>query len=623
MWRAAKSMLRTMGLLLILAAALEIALHTFLNVWLAIALNNRPERFHLSHDLAWMVVPGEVHVRGLKIRQQGKRDQWILEVDRATVRIDVLTLLDRRFRITHAVASGAGFRWRARADVRQGPRSLGEPDIPGFTNPPDPTPEALYPPARPWRVELEDLDITNIREIWLDDFRYSGAARVQGSLTIQAHKWLEAESILLSVHQGQLTRDDESLVTGLHGEVAFDLVGSEPKEMVGRSLLGAMSGTVALQANIHGLEFLEYYMGGAPWLDLRGGQGAVELDLRMEDGAFRVGSRVLVEMADVVAGMQDHTVVGDGEVVVSVDDEEGFPQTTVRVDLLNVEIREEGGQLPLVQGPGFHLVATTPDVAMDRPFTSLRVELELPEAQIPEMSQYQAYLPQDLGLSVRSGSGTIEGWLRVWTEQGDCEGEVRLSGSQVEATLDALRMRADVKVVGRVVRGNLSSGEYDISGSSVELRQVRVLSGLDARDGKDDSRGWWAVMRLPQGSVAVGAPIFLKGRLELQTRDTVPFVTIFSARNHLPGWVRGLLNARPVRGTAWVSVGDHALRVSDLRLTAGKFEVLLELQRRRSTEGKLFARRGKLSVGMSLSKEKNRIRLIGSRKWYDAEPNPR
>lgn len=615
-------MARASGLLLILASAALLAVNTVLNVWLPVLLNTRPERLRLTYDVAWMLAPGKVHVRGLSIRQQSMRDQWLLVVDRAVVHIDLWSLVDRRFRITQAQASGASFRWRGRADVGTGSPAPGEPTIEGLTNPPDPTPESLYPLAQPWRVELENLDIQEVREIWFGEYLFSGDVAVSGSMIVQARTWLEAESVKMTVNDGQLMRGEELLVSAVHGDITFDLVGSEPKEMVGRSLLGAMSGTVALKARVQGLRFLEYYLASAHWFDLRGGEGAIALDLLLEDGTFRSGSQVEVEMANLAARIQTYTVVGDGKVLASVSDEGGLPQTTVRVDLFDVEIREQGAESPLVKGPEFHLKATTPDVAIDRPFTTLSVELDLPQAQIPDLSLFQAYLPHGLGLAVRSGTGTIQGHMRVSSEQGDCEGEARVNARDMVVSLDTVRMMADVNVVGRVVHGNLGTGEYDISGSSVELRGVKVLSGSDARDGKDDSRDWWAVMTLPQGSVAVGAPTFLKGRLALECRDTVPFVTIFSARSKLPGWVRGLLRARPVKGSAWVSIGDHYMRVSDMKLTAGKFRVQLELNRGRRTEGKLFAQYGKVSIGMGLAKDKNRIHLMGARKWYNAEPDP-
>ena len=40
--------------------------------------------------------------------------------------------------------------------------------------------------------------------------------------------------------------------------------------------------------------------------------------------------------------------------------------------------------------------------------------------------------------------------------------------------------------------------------------------------------------------------------------------------------------------------------------------------------GKLYARFGKLSVGMALAPgQKNQLQLFKAKEWYDAEPNPK
>ena len=181
------------------------------------------------------------------------------------------------------------------------------------------------------------------------------------------------------------------------------------------------------------------------------------------------------------------------------------------------------------------MTATTPDVALDRPFTSLDVRLDLPEAVIPDVGVYNMYVPRGTGLTLKTGAGTVSGHLEVSTLQGDCQGELAIDGHGVQASLDDLTLGGDVAVRAVVPSGNVATGVYDISGSSFDLHNVRVIAGRSSREGKDDSRGWWAELRVPKGSVAVGAPTFLYGSLTVKARDTIPFITIFSAKETLPG----------------------------------------------------------------------------------------
>lgn len=640
-------------------AALPIAawvgLLVFLNVSLPILVNQQPERIRMTYDVAWVLPSGQVEVHNLEVRQQSPNDQWLLHVDEAVGAVDLRALLDHTIHVTSANGHGVSFRWRARADA---PKHLADPSvsvdvaavgqpglpgstqagfqvipdelaadwtapIPGFTNPPQPSPEAIYPHATPWRVQLDGVRADTVREIWVGDYQYSGDADVSGALTLEAHKWLEVQSVQLQLNGGTITRGAEPMLKQLRGEASVDLVGTNPEALAGRDLFGQISARLALSAEVANLAFLDFYLQSAPWLHLSGGVGELRVDVKVEDGAFQVGSTVAADVQDIVARFLSYSVVGDGKVRLGVETMDDVARTALTVDFLDYAIHHDGDAAPHVKGQGFRVSATTADRALDRPFTSLDVVLDLPEAEVPDVSVYDAYLPRDLGLRLLAGTGTVKGHLEASTGDKLCRGEIDLRAEGVRATLDDLTFSGDVAVHAVVPSGSLETGAYDISGTSVDLRQIRVISGGSNRDGKDDSTGWWASIKLPGGSVAAGAPIFLDGNLDVKFRDTVPFITVFSEKQPLPGWIRGLLGVKPVSGTTRIQMGDAVLRVSRFQLFAGQFEVLLELRRRQEMVGKLYARFGKLSLGMALTAgEKNQFQLFNARSWYDAQPKP-
>ncbi len=657
-------LLRFVCVLATIPFVLLLGVNVFLNLWLPVLVNQQPERMKMTYDLAWMLVPGEVEVRRLEIRQQSPKDQWLLNVDEATAEFALRDLLEQTVHITTANAHGASFRWRARLDAEppvvtpldapeekltgqgdEGAVAVGvtegeltghsdegavapvviadwSPPMPGLTNPPDPSPEAIYPDAKPWRVELEDINVDGIRELWLGDYKYTGDAAVSGALTIEANKWLEVEGVVLRLAGGEVSRGTDAMLRALQGQVNVDLVGTNPVTFEGRGLFGAISGKVGLTADVANLAFLDFYLQSAPWLHLTGGVGTLAIDVTVQDGAFQVGSTVAADVQDIVARFLSYSVVGDGEVRLAVGTADGAPQTAIGVDFLDFAISLDGDTSPHVKGKGFRVAATTPDVALNRPFTSLEVVLDLPQAEIPDVGVYNAYMPQGIGLALLTGTGTVRGRLEVSTEQSLCHGELFLDGRAVRATLDDLTLSGNVAVHAVVPSGNLETGRYDISGTSLHLRDIRIVSGGSLREGKDDSAGWWASIELPKGSAAVGAPIFLDGQLDVKFRDTVPFITVFSEKQPLPGWIRGLLGVAPVSGKARIRLGDAVLRVSNFQLFAGQFEVLLELRRRKEMAGKLFARFGKLSLGMGMEEKNRHIQVFNARKWYDEQPNP-
>ncbi len=105
-------------------------------------------------------------------------------------------------------------------------------------------------------------------------------------------------------------------------------------------------------------------------------------------------------------------------------------------------------------------------------------------------------------------------------------------------------------------------------------------------------------------------------------RSRIPFITVFSEKRRLPGWLRGLLAVEPVTGSVRVRLGQDVIRLSDFQLSAGRFEVLMELRRRKELAGKLYAQHGALAIGLGMADGENEFHLFNAREWYDDKPNP-
>ena len=69
-----------------------------------------------------------------------------------------------------------------------------------------------------------------------------------------------------------------------------------------------------------------------------------------------------------------------------------------------------------------------------------------------------------------------------------------------------------------------------------------------------------------------------------------------------------------------MALGDDQLAVSNLDLSAGHFQVKLDLRRRKSTFGKFYASYGPLSVGMGLAPDqKKTFQVLNAAAWYERE----
>jgi hypothetical protein len=611
-----------------------VGVNVFLNIWLPVILNRQPERLHIGYDFAWMLIPGEVRVRSLRIRAQGPADQWLLEVDRVSGTVDLAALRAGRFAAHTLRGKGASFRYRRRLDAPL-PPGASAPPVPadltslppifGLANPPDPSPEARYgPPAHAVPIDLDDIVVADLREAWLGDYRYEGVGIVSGSLSVQAGDHLEVRDALVKLGSGTVHLGGTPVVNRIHGQVAMSIARVNPLAQPGTSLYGFVTARATLDAEVQDLGFLGFYLGEAPWLKLSGGLGDVGLDVTLHDGRFAVGSRAQVESDDLVAKLMSYVVTGDGLVELEVTEEDQRPESRIAVSFSDYAITHAGDTAPHVRGKGLSVTARSPDVALDRPFSGLEVTLDLPEAEIPDVGVYNAYLPRELGFTLLDGTGHIHGRLVATTPDDHLHGEVVVTGAGVEAKLDGLTIKGDLALHARLVDGSLDDGRYDISGSRLDLENVGIVdatASVGAQPHHAASKAWWAGISLPAGSVHVGAPMFLDASLDLRFRDSVPFVTIFSERTPIAAWIQDALAIEDLTGSAHIQLGDELLHLPSFTLRGGKdYELLLRLRRKRAEYlGVLYARYGALSVGVELLGAQNKVHVLGARKWFDAQ----
>src|SRR5205823_2425298 len=149
-------------------------------------VNAHSPKIHLEYASAWSVWPGTVHVRGLVLMGQDRNVEWRLSFDEAKTSIAVGQLAARIFHATKVRVRGVAFALRRRVFLRGGDVSgaRGLPSFDGFgpvpykeEGPEDPMPDWRY---RLFSVWLEDIEGSDVKEIWIDRWRVQGGAELAG-----------------------------------------------------------------------------------------------------------------------------------------------------------------------------------------------------------------------------------------------------------------------------------------------------------------------------------------------------------------------------------------------------------------------------------------------------------
>jgi hypothetical protein len=149
----------------------------------------------ISWDSAFTYLPGFANVKGFELRSQTRRDQIFVAVAEADARISLVKLAFKTIHIRGVDARNVDFRYRERFDsprrVKRG-EDLSEPpanfenypEIPEFSNPPDPKPEDIYPmkkKKRPWTIKITGADVEGPVKVALNEFRIDWPSTSFGS----------------------------------------------------------------------------------------------------------------------------------------------------------------------------------------------------------------------------------------------------------------------------------------------------------------------------------------------------------------------------------------------------------------------------------------------------------
>lgn len=277
-------------LALILAAAGSIAMHRILATgkvkeW----VSAHPEKLRLEYASATGWVPWNVRVRGLELRSRDPNVEWWFRIDDARFSFSPLSLLAKHFHVTRLRATGLEYRLRIRAAPPEASEShlAALPPIPGFGDRPEPPGEPAGPPEqeekRPFKVEVDDISIEGLREVWIDIYRYAGGTgSLTGSFSLHPRRRAQVGPARVLLQKGDLTLGKNVLVRGGTFDTTAVIREFDPRLVRGDAVWPFISGKVLLEGPLGGLGFLNHFIEGEPRIS--GGAGSVRFALDVEKG---------------------------------------------------------------------------------------------------------------------------------------------------------------------------------------------------------------------------------------------------------------------------------------------------------------------------------------------------
>lgn len=586
---------------------------------LARLVSDAPEHVLLTYRHAYTIVPGVVRLTGLSLRIQDTTVQIFFTLDRATVALSLPALyLAHELRVGALDAEGLAFRMRLKrfANDVQRKHWASLPSIPGlpaFVRAPGPPP----PPApHPWRVRLDNVRVANVRELWIDEFRYQGEARVDGRFFLVPAREADVGPARLRLDGGRLDIAGVASLDALHADIDVRVRPFLRAQVEGLHIFDFTTASVKGSARVDSMRFLDYYLAGASWLRFARGAGRLALDLGIDAATFRPGSRVAFRSSDLEARFHSQRIRGAGQGSWSVDEKGG--RGTLRVDLARFRVAspERGA---LVSGPRLSLTATTPDLRLESLFSRLAIRLSVPDARIASLRYFNAYVPKSSRLLFQGGAGRISGELRAFLpdHRGD-QGTLVVEVPRAAVEYSPFQITGAIRAAVRLGRGSTAKREFDLSGTRLSLTDVVATEGPLPSQGAER---WWGEVLVDRGDVTVGRPLSLAGRISLHARDARPLLEVFDPEHGIPGIVRAFLPFHGLEASARLAVSDDRLSLSALHARGGANELDGWLEGNRSDRrGRLLVQYGPLAAGLELHGDTAKLRLQDAIRWYRTAP---
>lgn len=544
----------------------------------------------------------DVQATGVRIEAPGARATLRATLDRAGGRIDLAGLLSQRADVQGLTADGV--------DVRltfAGGR---------------PKREEATPPA--WSMRMADLHFTHIREIAIGDDRLVGDSRADFAFSYSPDGTLAIQRAAFQLPAGRLDLAGRTVAQGLAARVEARVDPLILGETTGLAILRKVSGTAALKGAVSSLGFLHPYLHKTSWLGLQG-QGALDADVRIDHGRLTPGSRLAVAASPIQATIFDSRATGQGTVNVAVTRQGTATRTAMRVRLARFVFEDLGqtGWPDYLRGRNLTLNAVVP-AALDltAPMPDVDATLDMPDAEVPDLTVYDALLPREAGLAIVSGSGRARLHLEASTATNRTRGSVALTSGDARVRFQNLELSGRLALNAPLVSSDLAARRFDLAGTRLVLDNVsyRNVEGK----GETEAPGWWARATLSGGSVVWGAPLSLRGEGQIDMRSSGPLLALFAERSRFLRWFDDALTVEDVTAKGVILLGGGKVEIESLEATGGPLEVrsrMIFAKTRRT--GDLYLRYGHLAAGIELRDGQRTFKLRRPLEWYEGRATPR
>ena len=291
---------RTRRVLLAILAAVLVAYLAYVGAaWyfltngrLKALVNRTPDRTTIDYESASSLWPGRARVRKFRVRDRDRKAEWTFELAEARISFSLLGLLRRQLHVTRLSGSGSVFRARNRltpAEAADAKRVALLPPIEGFPKPPLLQPGETKPPptGKEWPIRVDDIEVVDMRELWVDGYRYVGDGRLTGAFFLKPKMHARIVRAQLTTEGGTLHVGDDALAEDVKATLRGKAEPWDPRDHPGSRMLRFLSGEGRATARLPDMDLVNRLLGTLAGTRLERGGGLLAVGGTVERGVAR------------------------------------------------------------------------------------------------------------------------------------------------------------------------------------------------------------------------------------------------------------------------------------------------------------------------------------------------
>ena len=605
-------------------------------------------KLSVDWDSLRMVRFGQFGVSGLRIQADSRSMQWRVALDQAMVDVNLRALFERRFETRSVEGSGLEFQLRRKPTAEKPADATHLPPMPGLELT-ERQPRSARRRAPGWQFAIGGVEVTGLRQVWVDEYRLDGDGSVRGAIATQIRGPFSLDDLEVRFTSASLLEEGELVASALEADTRLDLEPSLPAELRTVDALRKLDGKVRLRAETGALGFLSPFFQRAG-VELSGTGSRLDVDLAIDSGELLPGSRFDVTSEQVRATFPVIGVEGSGEVR-GVVDETGLAVTAdvPRLDLVRdgdaigeavgfvMTLRSENRDLAELLGGGSDAAAdetadersvpqavdgAAPAESVDAPSRRERVreavaraadaglvlDVALEDGTIEDLRPFADLFPSSHAFRFTGGAAHLRANAGLRLENGAAR--IHLEGDDVGLVLMDRPLRADVEIELDTDSQDPRSRWFDIREGKLSLTSVRW-------DGKGGEGDWWARLTLRRGRVRLTKPIELVTDVQLAMRDTRPFVQMLADEHKQVGWFDRMLTIKDVQGGARLQIDQRTLRLRDVAIDGKGMMLRAQMDLQKPPDALMLIGLHGLRAGFALDAGKRDLKIRKPGEWYE------